>query len=57
MMTNPQTASDVKQQRDSVYRELKTVNKHQNPDHYFHLLAKFAELAEKYCAMKKGMQS
>lgn len=54
---NTQNTDSVKKQRDTTYRELKTINKHQNPDHYYHLLAKFSELAEQYCALRKGMKS
>jgi len=57
MSTTTQNAASVKQQRDSVYRELKTVNKRKNPDRYYQLLAKFTELAEQYCTISKGMQS
>jgi hypothetical protein len=57
MSTTPQNAASVKQQRDSVYRELKTVNKRKKPDRYYQLLAKFTELAEQYCTISKGMQS
>lgn len=57
MSTTTQNAASVKQQRDSVYRELKTVNKRKNPDRYYQLLAKFTELSEQYCTISKGMQS